>query len=110
MSLTIGQAGLDAAMRRMDAAAWGIARASGASAPPAEPAAADAGPPGGVPPPGGAAPALQAATEAASSRGSAPGDLAAQMIGLMTASQAVMANLQTIRRTDEAMRRLIESS
>ena len=38
----------------------------------------------------------------------APGDLPAQMIGLMTASHAVMANLQVIRRADEAMRALVE--
>jgi len=98
MGLTIGQAGLDAAMRQLDAAAWGIARASNAQAaagPAAAPqAAAPAEAPAPPPIPGPAAPA--------------PGDLPAQMIGLMTASHAVMANLQVIRRADEAMRGLVE--
>jgi hypothetical protein len=102
MGLTIGQAGLDAAMRRLDAAAWGIARASNAQAaagPPAGPEAAAPAQPQAPQMPGFAAPAQGAP---------APGDLPAQMIGLMTASHAVTANLQVIRRADEALRGLLE--
>lgn len=102
MGLTIGQAGLDAAMRRLDAAAWGIARASNAQAAAGTPAAPQAAAPPEPPPPLIPGPAAPPQGEPP------PGDLPAQMIGLMTASHAVMANLQVIRRADEAMRELVE--
>ena len=107
MSLTIGRAGLDAAMRRLDTAAWDIARASNAQA-----ASPPAGPQATVPAPGPAAQPAPAPAPGPAVAGPwaqpAPGALPAQMIGLMTASHAVMANLQVIRRADEAMRALVE--
>jgi hypothetical protein len=103
VSLTIGRAGLDAAMRRLDTAAWDIARASNAQA-----ASPPAGPQATVPAPGPAAQPAPAPAVAGPWAQPAPGDLPAQMIGLMTASHAVMANLQVIRRADEAMRALVE--
>jgi len=95
MDFSIGLSGLRAATRSMDDAAWRIARAGTTGAPPA--AAPPADPPQGAPQ--GAAPATTGPTEA---------DLPRAMVDLAAASHAVHANLQTIRRTDEALRTLLE--
>ena len=111
MSFQIGLAGMQAATRRLDAAAFDVARASaqGAgrapSAPPADappatgPDAAPTATPGAMP---------RTAGQAAAPVPAADVDLPAAMVGVISASNAVLANLQTIRRTDEALRALLE--
>lgn len=97
---SIGLAGLGAATRRLDEAAFQVASAAsqragqppqsgpdfgGDTAPPAAPAAAPA-------------PTIGAALPSAENP-----DLPAAMVGMISASNAVLANLQSIRRADEAM-------
>jgi hypothetical protein len=95
MDFSIGLSGLRAATRSMDEAALRIARAgaTGAAQPPAD------APPAA---PQGAAQALPAVT------GPTAVDLPRAMVDLAVASNAVLANLQTIRRTDETLRALLE--
>jgi flagellar hook protein FlgE len=106
MNFSIGLSGLNAATRRLDAAAFEVARAStqGAGRAQAAPPAADpAAAPPAVAPPVAAPPA--AAPPAASA--SDP-DLPRAMVETIAASNAFLANLQTIRRTDEALRALLD--
>ena len=121
MDFSIGLAGLQAASRRLDAAAFDVARAStqrtGAPVAPrtdaADPAAGAtsvpaAGAMAGGPP---AAPATLAARPAGAPGASvvdAEPDLPAAMVGVISASNAFLANLQTIRPTDEALGALLD--
>ncbi|MFZ4757863.1 MAG: flagellar basal body rod C-terminal domain-containing protein [Burkholderiaceae bacterium] len=118
MSFAIGLSGLNAATRRLDAAAWDIARASNQrtaqSGPvaPVDPVAAagtgaapDAAPP--VAPVRPPAPAAGPQTPAPGQDAEDP-DLPRAMVDLISASQAFMANLKTIQRTDDTLESLLK--
>lgn len=100
MSFEIGLRGVNAAMRGVDRAAFEIARS--ASQQSGQPSPADATAPA----------AGQAAGAAAMPPARAPVapevDLPGAMVDLIASSRAVMANLQTIRRTDEALESLLK--
>jgi len=98
MDFRIGLSGLRAATRSMDDAAFRIARAGTTSTPAA------------ARPPANAAPAapLGAAPPDAAATGPTDADLPRAMVDLAAASNAFLANLQTIRRTDESLRALLE--
>ena len=111
MSFQIGLAGMQAATRRLDAPALDGARASAQGAgraPSARPA--DAPPEAGPDAASGATPGAMPRTagQAAAPVPAADIDLPAAMVGVISASNAVLANLQTIRRADEALRTLLE--
>jgi flagellar hook-associated protein FlgK len=99
MSFETGLRGVNAAMRGMDRAAFDIARASNqrlGQQPPAETAQAPAFQPGAaVPPAQRPSPAPEI-------------DLPGAMVDMIASSRAVMANLQTIKRTDEALESLLK--
>ncbi|MFM1987394.1 MAG: hypothetical protein RJA99_351 [Pseudomonadota bacterium] len=103
-SFGIGLSGLGAATRRLDSAAFDIARASTQRT--AQPPAADGGggtAPAGANGPGTAAPSAPAPGIGARLPSAEDPNLPAAMVDLISASNAVMANLQTIRRSDEAL-------
>ncbi len=112
--LSTGLAGLGAATRRLDEAAFDVARASSQRLGRA-PSPADASPPGQAP--GGAAGAGTppdttvpgAPPRGADAAAPADADLPRAMVDLISASNQVLANLQTIRRGDEALRALLEA-
>jgi flagellar basal body rod protein FlgC len=111
MSFAIGLSGLQAATRRLDAAAFDVARAS-AQRLGAPPAGQDGtAPPGGALA-GGAPPADTAggpAPPGAATGAAAPEvDLPRAMVESISASAAFLANLQTIRRSDEAAKALLD--
>ena len=95
MDMTIGRNGLAAASRPFDAAAFGIARA---------PTQRAAQAPAGLSP--GAAGLDTPLASADALPPGADADLPRNMVNLMVASNAVLANLQTLKRTDETMRTL----
>jgi hypothetical protein len=95
MDMTIGRNGLAAASRQFDTAAFEIARAA-TQRPVQAPAGLSPGA-AGLDTPLARADALLPNADA---------DLPRNMINLMVASNAVLANLQTLKRTDEAMRAL----
>lgn len=100
MSFETGLRGVNAAMRGMDRVAFDIARASNqrlGQLPPAETAQAPAFQPGAAAPP--AQPPPPPAPEI---------DLPGAMVDMIASSRAVMANLQTIKRTDEALESLLK--
>jgi hypothetical protein len=104
MTLEIGRSGLNTAMRALDRAAFDIARASaprgaGAGAVASTPAAPGTPAAPVAPPAPGAGPDLAPAAEI---------DLPRAMIDLMAASNAALANLQTIRRTDERLEAMLK--
>lgn len=101
MSLETGLRGVNAAMRGLDRAAFEIARAT--SHRPAQLPAAGAVEPVDAQP--GAAAVRPAPTP---STASPEIDLPGAMVDLIASSRAVMANLQTIRRTDEALESLLK--
>ncbi len=104
MSFAIGLSGLDAATRRLDAAAFDVARAS-AQRVAAPPAGQDVGAPeAAAPPQPGPVPAPRPVAEAAP----ADADLPRAMVDVIAASAAFLANLQTIRRADENMKALLD--
>jgi hypothetical protein len=88
--------GIGTAMRSLDRAAFDIARASSQRG--GQPATPD--PAGTAPAP---APPPAAATPALPSQASAEVDLPRAMVDMISASNAVLANLQAIRRTDESL-------
>ena len=103
MSFSIGLSGVSAATRRLDSAAFDVARAStqrtGQAAPSGPPqAAAPDAPAPNAPPPAGAAPAIGTPMPSAEDP-----DLPRAMVDMISASNAVLANLQTIRRADETL-------
>ena len=105
MSFTTGLSGLNAATRRLEAAALDVARAS-AQRPGATPDAGQAaGPPAAA---GAPAPQLPAAPRPPGDASPAEADLPRAMVDMISASAAFLANLQTIRRTDESLRSLLE--
>ena len=95
MDMTIGRNGLAAASRQFDAAAFEIARAS-TQQPVQAPAALSHGAAGLDTPLASAAAMLP----------NADADLPRNMVNLMMASNAVLANLQTVKRTDDTLRTL----
>ena len=95
MDMTIGRNGLAAASRQFDAAAFEIARASTQ-----QPVQA----PAGLSP--GAAGLDTPLASAAAMLPNADADLPRNMVNLMMASNAVLANLQSIKRTDDTLRTL----
>jgi len=95
MDMTIGRNGLAAASRQFDAAAFEIARASTQ-----QPVQA----PAGLSP--GAAGLDTPLASAAAMLPNADADLPRNMVNLMMASNAVLANLQTVKRTDDSLRTL----
>jgi hypothetical protein len=95
MDMTIGRNGLAAASRQFDAAAFEIARASSQ-----QPVQA----PAGLSP--GAAGLDTPLASAAAMLPNADADLPRNMVNLMMASNAVLANLQTVKRTDDTLRTL----
>lgn len=95
MDMTIGRNGLAAASRQFDTAAFEIARA--ATQRPVQSSA-------GLSP--GAAGLDTPLARADVLLPNADADLPRNMVNLMVASNAVLANLQTLKRTDEAMRAL----
>lgn len=95
MNIDIARSGLLTAQRGLDRAASDVARASVAS----QAGAIDAGAPA-APPPAASLPAsVQADIEA----------LPGAMLSLMAASNAVLANLQSVRRTEEAFDALLRT-
>jgi flagellar hook protein FlgE len=105
----IGLSGLNAATRRLDAVAFDVARAAtqrtgqtSAVGAPGQAAAVTAAPAAAAAPAGGATPGGIPAVPAADV------DLAGAMVDQIAASRAFMANLQTIRRTDEALGALLD--
>ncbi len=108
MSFAIGLSGLDAATRRLDAAAFDVARASaqrvGAPSDRQDLGAPEAAAPDAAPPQPGSVPAPRPPAEAAP----ADADLPRAMVDMISASAAFMANLQTIRRADENMKALLD--
>jgi hypothetical protein len=110
-SFGIGLGGLNSATRSLERAAFEVARASTQRAgQPGTGDAADAPPPAAgaavPPPPAGAGAA--APTAPPSSAAGPDVDLPRAMLDMISASQMFMANLQTIRRTDEALDALLE--
>jgi hypothetical protein len=99
MSFSIGLSGLNAATRRLDAAAFEVARTSAQEVgrPPA------AGPAAGPP----AQPV--APPRAADAAAPTDPDLPRAMVDMISASNVFLANLQTIRRTDENLRALLDA-
>ena len=95
MDMTIGRNGLAAASRQFDTAAFEIARAA-TQRPVQSPAGLSPGA-AGLDTPLARADALLPNADA---------DLPRNMVNLMVASNSVLANLQTLKRTDEAMRAL----
>jgi hypothetical protein len=95
MDMTIARNGLAAASRQFDSAAFEIARAA-TQRPVPEPA--------GISP--GAAGLDTPLARADALLPNADADLPRNMVNLMVASNAVLANLQTLKRTDEIMRTL----
>lgn len=103
MNLSIGLAGLNAASRRLDAAAAQIAQASN----PAGDGDSDVDTvPDAVAPD---APGTAVPTGTSSGGTAARPDLAAAMVEQISASAAFLANLQTIRREDDAQRALLDA-
>jgi hypothetical protein len=100
MSFSIGLSGLNAATRRLDAAAFEVGRPPAAQeAAPAPAAGPAAGPPARpVAPP-----------RAADAAAPTDPDLPRAMVDMISASNAFLANLQTIRRTDENLRALLDA-
>jgi flagellar basal body rod protein FlgC len=95
MDMTIGRNGLTAASRQFDVAAFEIARASTQ-----QPVQA----PAGLSP--GAAGLDTPLASAAAMLPNADADLPRNMVNLIMASNAVLANLQSIKRTDDTLRTL----
>ena len=95
MDMSIGRNGLTAASRQLDAAAFEIARAS--TQRPAQVASGLSPGAAGLDSASGGLTLLTTPTDA---------DLPRTMVDLMVASNAVLANLQTVKRTDEALRSL----
>lgn len=104
-TIGIGLSGMGAAMRQLDSAAFDVARAASqrtgqASAAEAVGGGANGPAPAAVPAAPPAAPAPEIGTQP---RAAEDPNLPAAMVGMISASNAVLANLQTIRRADEAM-------
>jgi hypothetical protein len=95
MNLDIARTGLLTAHRSLDRAAADVARASVAS----QAGAGDTGAPAAVPAPAPVPASVQAEIEA----------LPGAMLSLMAASNAVLANLQSVRRTEEAFDALLRT-
>ena len=95
MDMSIGRNGLAAASRQLDAAAFEIARASTQ-----RPAQVSSGlSPGAAGLESGSGGLAMMATPN-------DADLPRTMVNLMVASNAILANLQTVKRTDEALQSL----
>ena len=104
----IGLSGLNSATRSMERAAFEVARAS--TPRPGQPGTGDAA---AAPLPAADAtappPAVAGSEPGARSAASGPDvDLARAMVDMISASQMFLANLQTIRRTDEALGALLK--
>jgi flagellar basal body rod protein FlgC len=103
MSMTISVSGLNAATRRLDAAAFDIARASAQRV--GQPVAA---PPGGTagpaqPPAAAPQPPAQPQPAAIAQPVAEDPDLPRAMVDMIGASNAALANLQAIRRQNESL-------
>ncbi|RPH43002.1 MAG: hypothetical protein EHM87_15070 [Burkholderiales bacterium] len=108
MSMTISVSGLNAATRRLDAAAFDVARASAQRV--GQPVAAPQGGPGdGAPAPAAApqAPAQPLPAAIAQPVAEDP-DLPRAMVDMIGASNAFLANLQAIRRQDESLEAVLD--
>lgn len=105
MDFSIGLAGLNAANRRMEAAALEVSRAT---IPPQNMTPADNTP--DAPTANAAQPAqpAQPAQSQADVLGLADPDLPGALVSQIAASAAFLANVQTIRRTDEAAQALLK--
>jgi hypothetical protein len=97
MDMTIARNGLAAASRQFDAAAFEIALAATQRPVPAS---------AGLSPGAAGLDTPLARADALLPNADADADLPRNMVNLMVASNAVLANLQTLRRTDETMRTL----
>jgi len=95
MDMSIGRNGLAAASRQMDAAAFEIARAS--TQRPAQVTSGLSPGAAGLDSGSGSLTLMATPTDA---------DLPRTMVNLMVASNAVLANLQTVKRTDEVLQSL----
>lgn len=118
MSLSISLSGLNAASRRLDSAAFEVARAStqrlGQPVTGVEPVAGVQGASGQAPAPPAPAPAPQAGTRPgptgpAQSAAEDP-DLPRTMVDMIAASNAVLANVQAIRRQNESLDAVLKLS
>ena len=98
MDMTIGRNGLAAASRQLDAAAFEIARAS--TQRPVQVASGLSPGAVGLDSGAGSATLMSAPVDA---------DLPRTMVNLMVASNAVLANLQTVKRTDDALQALFSN-
>lgn len=101
MSLETGLRGVNVAMRGLDRAAFDIARSTNQR--PGQPPAAGAAQPVGAQ--AGAAAVIPAP---APSPANPEVDLPGAMVDLIASSRAVMVNLQTIKRSDEALESLLK--
>jgi flagellar basal body rod protein FlgC len=108
MSFSIGLSGLNAATRRLDAAAFEVARTS-AQVVGRPPAAEEAAPAPAAGPAAGPPARPVAPPRAADAAAPAEPDLPRAMVDMISASNAFLANLQTIRRTDENLRALLDA-
>lgn len=111
MSLSISLSGLNAASRRLDSAAFDVARAStqrlGQLVTGVEPVAGGRGAPGQAPTPPAPTQAPQAGARPAPVGLAQPAaedpDLPRTMVDMIAASNAVLANVQAIRRQNESL-------